>query len=290
MINNKHKIVFCDIDGTLVNDNHYMTEETEKVIKTLVDNGIYFVLTSGKPFSVIKEFSLKCGAMPYVIGLNGASIHDCNTNEVIYSKSIEKQIVLDIIDFVKEEEVYVFIGVSSGKTVTEEAKYGFSPKNRKDITIVKSLREYVEGSTSEQLLKITIFEPSKKKLAGIGEKIREKFDLNITPAYLHVVPERFKEEKDKELHNPYVIEIMDKKVSKAEAIKELTKYLDIKLSETVAIGDETKDYDMLAIADYKIAMANATQELKDIADMVTTSNNESGVAKAMHKLFFEGST
>lgn len=80
---------------------------------------------------------------------------------------------------------------------------------------------------------------------------------------------------------------MPKDVTKAEAIKELIKYLDINLSETIAFGDGMNDIEMFQAVNYKVAMKNAVQELKDIADMITESNNQSGVAIALNKIFFE---
>ena len=101
-----------------------------------------------------------------------------------------------------------------------------------------------------------------------------------------MVPERFKEEEDKGVPNPYFIEMMNKDVSKAEAMKWLVNYLQIDLTETVAIGDGKNDYEMMSVAGYKVAMANAVPELIEMADMITTSNNDAGVAKAIAKLFF----
>lgn len=284
MLNSEYKIVFCDIDGTLVDDNKYMTEETQVEIKKLVENGVYFVLTSGKPFSIIKEFAEKCNAIPYVIGSNGGIVYDYSKNKTIYSRSIDTNTILELLNFIEQYNTYKYVTVL-GDTIVEEEKYGFTPKNRKDVKIVPSIKKYIEG-TKDPILKISLYDPDKQKLINIREMILQKFDLNTVPVDKFIVPEKFKEKKDKSKPDPYIIEAMNKNVSKAEAIKELTKYLNIDLSKTVAIGDGANDYDMLKVVNYKIAMENAVPEVKNIADMITDSNNNSGVAKAINKLFF----
>ena len=59
------------------------------------------------------------------------------------------------------------------------------------------------------------------------------------------------------------------------------------MSETIAFGDGMNDIEMFQTVNYKVAMENAVQELKNMADIITKSNNESGVAVALKKIFFE---
>ena len=66
-MNNKYKIVFIDIDGTLVNDEKIVPEENIKMIKALKKNGIEVVLASGRPYHSIEKYSTQVGAIPYII-------------------------------------------------------------------------------------------------------------------------------------------------------------------------------------------------------------------------------
>lgn len=67
-MNNEYKIVFIDIDGTLVNDEKIVPEENIKMIQTLKKNGIEVVLASGRPYHSIEKYSTQVGAIPYIIG------------------------------------------------------------------------------------------------------------------------------------------------------------------------------------------------------------------------------
>lgn len=75
---------------------------------------------------------------PYVIGSNGAIVYDYSENKTIYSKSIDKNTMLEMLKFIEQYNVYKYVTVL-GDIIVEEAKYGFAPKNRKDVKIVPSM-------------------------------------------------------------------------------------------------------------------------------------------------------
>lgn len=284
MLENKYKIVFIDIDGTLVDDEKRISEETVNTIKRLKENNVYTVLTSGKPYESIKLFSEKCYATPYLIGSNGAIVRNFKRNIDIFNKSFEKNTAIKILNMIKECNLYTMVTIS-GNLVVDEEKYGVVPRNRPEVIIDASLQNYFE-ETDKPIIKFSIIDGDKNKISEIREKIKNEFDVNITQIDFFGVPQSFKE-KGEDYPNPYCIDVMPKDVTKAEAIKELIKYLDINLSETIAFGDGMNDIEMFQAVNYKVAMKNAVQELKDIADMITESNNQSGVAIALNKIFFE---
>ena len=158
-----------------------------------------------------------------------------------------------------------------------------SPRNRPEVIITKSLRNFFLD-TNEPILLFSIIDGNRDKINNFRKKIVEEFNVNVTKIDVFGVPQSFKE-KGEDYPNPYAIEIMAKDITKAKAIKELTDYLNINLSETIAFGDGRNDIEMFKIVDYKIAMENAVPELKDMADMITKSNNKSGVAEALNKIF-----
>ena len=80
---------------------------------------------------------------------------------------------------------------------------------------------------------------------------------------------------------------MNKKASKGQSLKELTHQLNIPKERVMAIGDSGNDIDMVEYAGLGVAMGNAIPEVKDVADVVTTTNEENGVAKAINRYFFE---
>ena len=79
------------------------------------------------------------------------------------------------------------------------------------------------------------------------------------------------------------MDINIKNTNKATAVRDLAKYLGIELAETICIGDNENDIEMIKKAGVGIAMANACDELLEVCDHVTTSNDEYGIAKAMYE-------
>lgn len=86
---------------------------------------------------------------------------------------------------------------------------------------------------------------------------------------------------------PVFLELFNKNVSKAEAIKKIGEYYGIKQEETIAIGDEINDLSMIEYAGLGVAMGNAKEEVKKIANYITDSNDEDGVRKVIEVYFYE---
>lgn len=283
MLENKYKIIFVDIDGTLVDDEKNISKETSTVIKKLKDSGVYTVLTSGKPYKSIETFSKKCNATPYLIGSNGAIVKDFEKDITIFSKEIELDTAIKILDVIREYETYTMVTVGGNLLVAEE-KFGMYPPNRPEVIKTLSLLKYFKNMNNP-ILKFSIIDGNKEKITKIRETLLNIPDINITPVDIIGIPQKFRKAGEN-YPNPYCIDIMPENVTKAEAIKALINYLNIDVSATIAIGDGMNDIEMLETVNYKIAMENAVQELKDIADMITLSNNNSGVAIALNKIFF----
>lgn len=81
------------------------------------------------------------------------------------------------------------------------------------------------------------------------------------------------------------MDIMPRGISKAKAIEEMCNYLKINLSQTVVFGDGLNDIEMFNVGGYKVAMGNAVKKIKNLADVVTKTNNESGVAYELNEIF-----
>ena len=111
-MNNKYKIVFIDIDGTLVNDEKMVPEENIKIIKALKKNGIEVVLASGRPYHSIEKYSNQVGAVPYIIGSNGGIVANFVEDKKIFSTNIEKDSALEIAKLIKDNNIYFTVTIS----------------------------------------------------------------------------------------------------------------------------------------------------------------------------------
>lgn len=279
----KYKIIFIDIDGTLVNDEKQVSKRTINIIKKLKEKGIITVLTSGRPYGSIEKYSIQCDAMPYLIGSNGAITRNIEKDEDISIKNIEKQKALEILKLIRKNNLYTTITVS-GNIITETQKYGLIPENRPEIIEAENLEEYI-SKIEKPIIKFSIVDENKEKIINIRKELIDKFNITITPVDIMGLTQKQRKVKDGYISNPYIIDIMAQNTTKAEAIRNLTKYLKIDLSQTIAFGDGKNDIEMFETAGYKIAMKNAVKELYERADIITKTNNEDGVAVALEKIF-----
>ncbi len=278
-MNDNYKIVFIDIDGTLVNDEKQIPKENIETIKKLKTKGIEVVLASGRPYHSIEKYSNIAGAMPYIIGSNGGVVVNYKEDKLLYNANIDKPLALEILKFVKANNLFTAITLS-GNLVLENEMYSLTKENRDELIVVNSLEEYLKN-TNESIIKFSIMSDNKEDLQIAREKLINKFNITITNVDTFVIPNKYR----KAGKNPYVMDVMKEYVNKGEAIKKLCKYLNLNTQEAIIFGDGLNDIEMFELDAYKVAMKNAKDKIKEMADFVTISNNEAGVAYKLNKIF-----
>ena len=278
-MNDNYKIVFIDIDGTLVNDEKQIPKENIETIKKLKTKGIEVVLASGRPYHSIEKYSNIVGAMPYIIGSNGGVVVNYKEDKLLYNANIDKPLALEILKFVKANNLFTAITLS-GNLVLENEMYSLTKENRDELIVVNSLEEYLKN-TNESIIKFSIMSDNKEDLQIAREKLINKFNITITNVDTFVIPNKYR----KAGKNPYIMDVMKEYVNKGEAIKKLCKYLNLNTQEAIIFGDGLNDIEMFELDAYKVAMKNAKDKIKEMADFVTISNNEAGVAYKLNKIF-----
>ena len=178
-MNNKYKIVFIDIDGTLVNDEKIVPEENIKAIKKIKEKGIEVVLASGRPYHSIEEYSNTVGAIPYIIGSNGGVVANFVEDKKIFTTNIEKEVALEILKVIKENDIYFTVTIS-GNLIVENEQYGMSKENRNEIVVLKNSAEEYLQETNEPIIKFSIIDDEKEKLEKVRKEIIERFNIDAT--------------------------------------------------------------------------------------------------------------
>ena len=278
-MNDNYKIVFIDIDGTLVNDEKQIPKENIETIKKLKTKGIEVVLASGRPYHSIEKYRNIVGAMPYIIGSNGGVVVNYKEDKLLYNANIDKPLALEILKFVKVNNLFTAITLS-GNLVLESEMYSLTKENRDELIVVNSLEEYLKN-TNESIIKFSIMSDNKEDLQIAREELINKFNITITNVDTFVIPNKYRKARK----NPYIMDVMKEYVNKGEAIKKLCKYLNLNTQEAIIFGDGLNDIEMFELDAYKVAMKNAKDKIKEMADFVTISNNEAGVAYKLNKIF-----
>ena len=286
-----YKLVAIDLDGTMLNSYGMVTESTKQVIKNTINKGIEVIIASGRPIDSIKTIAKEIGSENYFIAGNGALIYDIKKDEIIYEKFMNKQKVLEIIKICEENSISY--NIYTEKTIIAKGlKYNVlyyykenlkKEENKKtNITIVEDVYEYIKNLENEKFLKITVCDETKSVFNSIIRKLRTVEDIDVLDV-LHMSKKMKKQGTEDVPIEYYYTEISLKDVDKWNAIEYLANKMNISKDEIIAIGDNINDKEMIENAKVGIAMGQSTPVITEIADFVTSNNNEDGVAKALEK-------
>lgn len=282
-----YKMIFLDLDGTLLNDCKEISQENINLIKRAYnEKGIICVFATGRPLEYVDEI---CNSYDrffanYIIANNGAIIRDNKNGEVIYKVSITNAQLLDLKNIFLEENADYMIVYTDKQQILREARNDEALKdsaiivNKKDSEL-KHIEDTIKKNPNLSSL-LCMIGGETSALENIISRLQEIKGLE-TPGignYSHKTKTYAFESK--------FIDVMKKGCSKKNAIYYLADKLKIKKEEIIVMGDGSNDLSMFECAGLKIAMENANEKLKEKADFITASNNDNGVAKAIQKFVF----
>ncbi|UJF15218.1 Cof-type HAD-IIB family hydrolase [Jeotgalibaca sp. MA1X17-3] len=263
------KLVAIDIDGTLVNEEKIMTEKVKHAIHQAIDQGMKIVLCTGRPFEGIRPYLNELNFKDendFVISQNGARITQNSTGEVIDEQSLRLDELQEVISYVENFSLDICV-------LNEEHFYVLTD----DIN--EHLREQSRLLNMElEIVTSKHFDHDScmlKVVCHAEKDILDDFEAQLTPE----MREKYYIVRSED----FFVEIMVKNVNKGTALTTLADHLEIQMSEVAAIGDGENDYEMIEAAGLGIVMDNGTERVKGIANEITLSNVEDGVAHAFEK-------
>lgn len=260
------KIIFLDLDGTLRNNEKRVSERCRKILKKLEEKGIKIIFTTGRSLSHTALINRQFLSGGYVISSNGAEIYNVNTNEVIYNNTISSVNIMFLNELVKKYNLFFTVNAFT-KCYTNKLEEDTGLIYQKDLMSLNSLKISQVIIESSSLNNMKLF---RRDLSTNGE--------------LRII------NKSKNITNPSGLlfyDITNSDVSKGVAARYLCDYFNIDYTKTMAVGDSDNDIELLNFVKVKVAMANATDKLKAVANVVTLSNEKDGVAIILEQLYDE---
>lgn len=273
---NNYKMIVTDMDGTVLGTDHNITEDNKIALKKAEDMGIKVVFATGRFHESAKvHIDFLEEKMP-IISSNGSIIKNPITDEVLYCNSIAQDKCIQIIDILDKYHLKYQIYTDEivlQKYDTEEEKQiiiDFIKKvfsDKCEIIFKKDLKESIKN---KNILKFNLMELDRVELIDTVRTDLNKIDgIEITSSWKNN------------------LEIMAKGSTKGKAVEFLSNLLNINMEEIIAFGDNYNDVSMIEVVGTGVAMGNAEEGVKNIADYVTDTNSESGVAKAIDNLVFK---
>lgn len=286
-----YKLIAIDIDGTLLNSYGEVTEKNKEAIKMAIDKDITVILTSGRMPKAILPIANEVCANKYLISGNGATIYDVEKDKTIYNNYMTKEKVLEIIDVCEKNSMFYNV-YTNNVILTKSLNYNIlfyhsenkrNPEDKKiKINVIDDMHSYIKNYDGDDLLKITICDSDKMVFNSIMNKLKTLRDIDVLEV-AHMSKKIIKHGTEDIEISYFYTEITNKDVNKWTAIEELIKRLNITKEEVIAIGDNINDKEMVENAGIGIVTGNSSPDMKEIADEVVASNNESGVAEAIQR-------
>lgn len=265
----KMELIVLDIDGTLLDSSNHLPESSEKAIRALIDQGKHITLCTGRCYPEVHPIIDHLGIRdPYAVS-GGSAIYDPVLDAVIYFSLMQTEQIISLADMAHTLGMGILAHTIKDmicEMTDQDWEYiqsleamrghgSFMPKRVTDITT----------QISSGIIHLNIFSRT-IKLDDILPEIR-KLNLGVQAIKM-----------------TRTIEIANAGIHKGSALQKIAGYLEIPLENTAAIGDALNDVEFLKSAGYGIAMGNAPDELKRVADFVAPSSDEGGLAIALDRL------
>ncbi len=271
-----YDLVAIDIDGTLVTSENKLSVAVASLIRETQARGIGVTLVSGRAKMKMTPLLKELGLMLPYISSGGAHIIDPLNNLTILYRSLGQAETAEIVELARAAQVSI---------ISQEPDHLFyegSVEELDQLIAVSKIDAIGVGDFQVEILRVDDVlqanaDPSKITLYGEPDLllvIEKKLQLLNLPIYLTYSV-------------PTYLEITRSGVNKGEALKLLAAYLAVPLERILVIGDGQNDISMFEIAGMAVAMGNAPDEVKEIANLVAPSNDEDGVVWVLRELVLE---
>lgn len=258
-------LIVLDLDGTLLTDEKVISEKTKRTILKAKEAGHEVMIATGRPYRASKIYYHELGLHTPIVNFNGAFVHhplDQNWHTV--HKPIDLKVVQEVVESLNRDQFENLVAEVMDDVYVqyhdEKLLNIFSMGDPKVTT--GALKDYLKDNPTSLLIQ------SNEKSVPIIRKY-----LADTKAELI---------DHRRWGDPFpVIEIVRHGLNKAIGLSHVAKKLDIPRDRIIAFGDEDNDLEMIDYAGVGVAMGNGIGQLKNIANEITTSNNEDGIAEVL---------
>ena len=259
-----YRIVFSDIDGTLLNEQHQMTPLTRQASLDLQPDIPFVIVSARSPsgiYPILKEYQFYCPIIAY----SGALILDDKRN-IIYEKAMKLNDVKAIIDYIEKQNYDLSWNL-----------YAYDQwfvKDKNDPRIIQE-EQIVKASSLEIDLFTCDISCVHKILCICHPQSLEIIERDLKAQFPHCTIMK---------SSDHLLEIMSEGISKGNAVERMCQLWSIDLKDAIAFGDQYNDLDMLQRVGYGYAMGNAPDEIKKAVERVTDDCNHDGIYKILKQL------
>lgn len=276
-----YKLLALDVDGTLLKSNHTLSKLTQQVIAGLVERGIHVTLATGRAYPSAKSLAKLFHMQVPLITHDGAYVADPRTDRVLYAKRIPHEVAAQITEILVAHRLDVMLLHESYAVTNRSWKWKdifpllnawtirqlWREQYPLKIQASRSLAEYVRMNKVDAPKFFVTGEPERLAAARAALLKQSLNGIRVTASGVNN------------------LEILPAGVSKASGLDVVSAELKITTEQIVAVGDHFNDAEMIRHAGMGVAMGNAPDDIKQLAQFVTDTNDQDGVVSVVRKFF-----
>ncbi|HHV38250.1 MAG TPA: Cof-type HAD-IIB family hydrolase [Tepidimicrobium sp.] len=273
-----YKMVAVDLDGTLLNDEKWISEENLEFMGELADKGYEIVIATGRRYWSAKRLTKKIDRPLVILANNGNVVRETTTDKTIITKYLDLDDFKLLIREGKKKDLHPIVHVDN-----YDEGYDIIIEMNKDHENYHNYLRWAEKRYREVNSYLELEDGNVLVVVYAGAKEdMEHFHLELTKKY----PQKYSSHVMENIQmSEALLEVMNPMGCKWLSLLEYAKMKGIDRSEIIAIGDDNNDIQMIQNVGCGIAMKNATEGAKQVADIITEKdNNESGVAFELKKV------
>lgn len=259
------KLIFIDSDDTLKKTDGTISDRAKKAIQENRKVGNKIIICTARPRYQTLEVMKEAGSDDIIVSSNGSEIYDSNDNKIIFNSFIDKNSVIKLVKYAYSKDIRLILTMEDYDYVTKEIR---NPNQK-----LLNKHNYVEELTGCNVKQCMFIDKKSEEIYKIKDILSEDNKL-------HIVDEINK-------NSPYEekwFSVSNSNCSKGKALKIVSKYLNIPIENTIAIGNDKNDISMFEVAGLSVAVANASDNIKSKVKHITLSNDEDGVAVFLETL------
>ena len=262
-----YKAIALDMDGTLLSTKNELETKTKDTLIRAQEAGLKIILASGRPTFGIMEAAKSLRLKEFggcIVSYNGGKVIDLSTNELIHERGLTPKECHEIYDLSRRHKVGL-MAYDGNNVITEDYDEHIETESRLNKIQINQIQDFKKAVVKNSPKCITTGNPEHLV------KVEKEFIAKIS--------DRFNIFRSM----PYFLEITPKNVNKATSLEKALEFLNLNADELIACGDSYNDIEMIKFAGLGVAVDNAIDEIKEIADYITATNDENGVAKVVEK-------
>ena len=262
------KLIVVDLDGTLLNDEHQVSDRNVDALKRAIAQGVKVMIATGKTFLSAKSIIEKLGLTTPGIFVQGLTVYQPD-GTLTWQKTLPTDVCRRVITFA-EERGFTIVAYSGTRLLCREISDGIERLSEKyhepELEVVGPLQNILFDTQINKM--ILVKQNSPKKVTALRWQLERQLDGEGRLVQAMISD---------------MLEVLPPNVSKGGTLPMVLKKLDIAPEHVLAIGDGENDIEMIKLAGVGVAMGNADEKLKAVADHVVSTNQADGVAEAVER-------